>query len=114
MIIPATSMLVPAEGLIEMFSIDPDPTMVLFARGGRGVVCTVELARDGEDVGKAYVMHPQTFLDLDGLGKPDERENVRARAAVVHLTGAHFMFKGPVLIAGLSEERITELHEVIT
>lgn len=96
-------LVIPSAGLMEVFHTekDIDPRGTLLARGARGQHVTFDLLVDGTSVGR-----------VDWL--TEGPVNPRARQAVVHLTGAHMVFFGPVIFTGVAPETVYEIVSTLS
>jgi len=91
------SLLIPVEGLAEVFVGELAIGPILRARG-EGAHAAVNLSWNGNHIGWVHwLIGDQNLL------------NVRARHAVSELCGAHIVLYGPVLITGLPEDKVFEI-----
>jgi hypothetical protein len=92
------TMLVPVQGLMEVWNYDKPGLDVLTDRHlGRGAV-RVELSTDGRVVAKA-LFNPVV----------DAEENPRARLIIEYLIGAHLVVTGPLVLEGMDERVAIEI-----
>lgn len=88
-------LIVPPVGLLEVLHtgrrVNVEAT--LRARAGAGTYLNAELQVDNEPVGRVHWFHDDKLAT-----------NPRARDVVVRLTGAHFVFTGPVVFESVDAD----------
>lgn len=92
------TLLVPPDGLLELFNYDKPGTDVLTERGHTSGLVRIDLAVDGRDVGKA-------LFTIVG----DHPRNTRATDIIAYLSGAYVQVDGPMVLEGLGEQAAIEI-----